>query len=453
MPASRALRGGASAPADPAAGRPATGSLAGRLLRVIFVCYFVVAVGVTAIQVFAEYRLAHRRLEDDIQAMQRTFAPGLADALWSFNGEVLRGILKGIAEMPVVVGVEVRDEHGRLVESLGATGATAAPRRAILDQPFSRSFGLAYLDESGRSHPVGLWTIRSNDGIAFDQVAGTLTVVLINSAVKTLTLWLIFFVVIRRMVGRPLAQVDAFLARLDADNMGTRPLVLRTRGSHELHRLASTLNGLAAKLRRAFDDNAALMRDLQDANATLQDRVAERTRELELLARTDLLTGLYNRRKLDEAIEREAARAREGGRFCVILGDVDHFKAVNDRHGHKVGDVVLVAFAVALRDGLRADDTLGRWGGEEFMALCPDTDLATAVSVAERLRCRMEETALPVAGVRTCSFGVAELQPGESVDGLVMRVDAALYLAKRNGRNRVEASGDGGADDDRRSAA
>ena len=427
-----------------AAGRPDAGgasarSLATRLLRVIFGCYFGVAVAVTAAQMVGEYRSAHRRLEADIQAMERTFGRGLAEAMWSFNTDVLHGILTGIAEMPAVVAVEVRDEHGAVVERVGTD---AARQRSVtsLDQPFDRSFDLVYADESRRTHLVGRWTVRSNDGIAFDQVWDTFVVILINSALKTLTLWGIFFVVIRRMVGRPLDEIGAFVARLDAGSLGAEPLTLRSRGSHELDLLARAFNAMTAKLRGAFDANAALMRDLQDANATLQARVDERTRDLARLARTDQLTGLGNRRDLDEALDREAARAGEGRPLSVILGDIDHFKSINDRHGHAVGDAVLVAFADALRRSLREGDGLGRWGGEEFMVLCPNTGVAAARGVAEALRQRMEELDLPAVGTRTCSFGVAELDPGESVDRMLVRADAALYASKRNGRNRVEAA-------------
>ena len=122
------------------------------------------------------------------------------------------------------------------------------------------------------------------------------------------------------------------------------------------------------------------------------------------------------------------------------MGDVDRFKSINDRHGHKIGDTVLVAFATILGRGLRAEDTVGRWGGEEFMLICPKTDLDTALSIAETTRLRIETTPLPKVGCRTCSFGAATLKPGESVDELVARADAALYESKHQGRNRVAAS-------------
>ncbi|SFL06958.1 GGDEF domain-containing protein [Methylorubrum salsuginis] len=424
-------------------------SLAARLLRVILGCYLVVAVAVTGAQVAMEYRSAHRRLEADVRAMERTFGEGLADALWNFNKGVLRGILRGVDEMPVVTGVEVRDEHGGLLESVG--GSEDGQRwPSLFDRPFERRFDLVYYDENRRPHRVGHWIVRSNDGIALDQVKETLIVILINSLLKTLALLAIFSIVVHRMVGRPLAEIAGFVTQLDIRTLGDRPLQLRSRGNHELHLLAGVFNLMTARLRRAFDDNAVLLRDLQEANATLQARVEERTRDLERLAVTDPLTGLGNRRALDEALAK--AVREEGAGLSLILADIDHFKAINDRHGHAVGDAVLVALAAALGAEARAGDRLGRWGGEEFVILCPATGLAEAQGLAEAMRRRVAETELPGVGQRTCSFGVAERIAGESADGLLARADAALYAAKHNGRDRVETA-DADPAFDRRSAA
>ncbi|NGM35910.1 diguanylate cyclase [Methylobacterium sp. DB0501] len=443
--------GGGPPPRDKAPARDR--ALAGRLMRVIFGCYVVVAVGLTAIQMLVAYRAASQRLQDDVDSLQRTFSPGIEDAMWRYNAEVLRGILAGMHEIPAVVGVEVRDEAGQRVQAIGTFTDPAGKVWHIsrndemkstsgsFGTSFSRTFPVVHTDENGRLYPIGSWTVHSDDSIAIEQVKNTLYVILINSAIKSLMLWFIFYLVIRTMVGRPLGQIRDYLARIDADTLAAPPLTIEAGGRNELHALAGALNTMRDRLRRSFEENAALMRDLREMNATLQDRIAERTRDLEALAHTDLLTGLFNRRKLDEALAEAAEQAGQGGApLSLIIGDVDNFKSVNDRHGHKVGDQVLIAFAALLRDSVRPGDILGRWGGEEFMLLCPGADLATATAIAERLRQRVEGTALPEVGPRTCSFGIATLTPGESTDSLVARADAALYRCKRNGRNRVEAS-------------
>jgi len=120
--------------------------------------------------------------------------------------------------------------------------------------------------------------------------------------------------------------------------------------------------------------------------------------------------------------------------------DIDHFKNINDTHGHTVGDLVLADLAALVQHAIRDTDTLGRWGGEEFMILTPVTTLIDALEFAERLREGIESKFFPVAGQLTCSFGVAEATEGESLEALFHRVDKALYKAKHNGRNRVETA-------------
>ncbi|MBF0126702.1 MAG: diguanylate cyclase [Magnetococcales bacterium] len=162
-------------------------------------------------------------------------------------------------------------------------------------------------------------------------------------------------------------------------------------------------------------------------------------KRIEELSVTDRLTQLYNRLMLDEAFSNEIARA---GRFkhplSVILCDVDHFKSVNDTFGHQVGDEVLVHLAQLLRANVRKFDIPGRWGGEEFLIICPETDTAGAMALAEKLRQAIAAHDFPVVGHKTSSFGVGSLKPNETTNALVHRVDAALYRAKRNGRDRVE---------------
>lgn len=160
---------------------------------------------------------------------------------------------------------------------------------------------------------------------------------------------------------------------------------------------------------------------------------------LERLATIDTLTGLPNRRRLEEASQLQMARVkRYGEKLSVIMIDVDKFKSVNDTHGHQAGDLVLQNVAQVLAATVRESDFVGRWGGEEFMVLCPATRRGDAAIVAEKLRAAVAAHDFPIVGSKTASFGVAELAAGESLDHAVERADSALYRAKENGRNRVE---------------
>jgi diguanylate cyclase (GGDEF)-like protein len=166
------------------------------------------------------------------------------------------------------------------------------------------------------------------------------------------------------------------------------------------------------------------------------DRLVTRLNEL---ARTDVLTNLLNRRAFDERLALELDRARRTSEpFALLLGDIDHFKAINDRYGHPAGDDVIRSVAQILRDALREHDVPGRYGGEEFGILLPDTGAAGAEVLAERVRKRIEAAALSKTAVRaTVSIGIAELDPQDMEYSVwISHADRALYAAKERGRNR-----------------
>ena len=168
-----------------------------------------------------------------------------------------------------------------------------------------------------------------------------------------------------------------------------------------------------------------------------QTQLVEQNRQLERLAVTDQLTGLSNRLRLDQTLEDERLRsARYGTSFCVVLLDIDHFKSVNDRYGHQMGDQVLTGFARVLEAHTREVDVVGRWGGEEFLVICRD-GLDGALLLAEKLRHAVQSHVFALVGKKTASFGVALCRQGETVAEAIARADAALYLAKQGGRNRV----------------
>lgn len=185
------------------------------------------------------------------------------------------------------------------------------------------------------------------------------------------------------------------------------------------------------------DDLTIAQRALAKANMVLKQREAQ----IVEVSLTDALTGIGNRRKLEQALAAEIARVRRtGGTLCALMADLDHFKRVNDRHGHGAGDRVLERFAALLRAQTRPTDIVARYGGEEFAVLLPHTVLEQAVALAERVRGSIAaEKIEPLAEPITASIGAAQLREGEEGDALLDRADAALYDAKRAGRNRVVA--------------
>jgi two-component system cell cycle response regulator len=176
----------------------------------------------------------------------------------------------------------------------------------------------------------------------------------------------------------------------------------------------------------------------------LQQELLEQSRRLETLIFEDALTGLANRRYILAHLGAQVSGARRHGRpVSVAIADIDQFKPVNDRHGHAAGDRVLVAVATALATHIRAEDHLGRLGGEEFLVVLPDTDAAAAERVTDKLRCEVAAASVEHEGEDlgvTVSIGTATWEPGEPPEVLLRRADDALYAAKAAGRDRVHSA-------------
>ena len=190
---------------------------------------------------------------------------------------------------------------------------------------------------------------------------------------------------------------------------------------------------------------ATLSGRMRTDNLTLVT-TASRSLEFEQAASVDALTGLHNRRWLIDAFPRSIRRCeQDGAPLCLVMADIDHFKRLNDEHGHLTGDAVLRAVARRLAESLRSPDLIARYGGEEFAILLPQTDTDEGLRIAERLRQSVQDmplaplTAGTVAGT-TISCGVAPLGLDTSLDNLIATADSALYRAKAGGRNRVDVA-------------
>jgi len=167
------------------------------------------------------------------------------------------------------------------------------------------------------------------------------------------------------------------------------------------------------------------------------------TDELQQMAETDYLTGLYNRSKLTERLTVEIARHQRFNReLSVVLIDVDYFKQTNDTMGHYAGDRLLKSISARIVDTIRSVDVPGRWGGEEFLVICPETDLQGATQLAEKLRQSIGGAPFGELGSKTVSCGVAAVNTDTKLVTLMNRADKALYTAKHAGRNQVAVAPD-----------
>lgn len=211
---------------------------------------------------------------------------------------------------------------------------------------------------------------------------------------------------------------------------------------HSLARMNRALKNMAQKkpdfskrLKRHSDDELGEMVTWFNQ---LSDKLESDYKKIEQLSITDKLTQLYNRTKIDELFQLELSKTRRYEEpLTIVLIDLDHFKQVNDQYGHLVGDQVLQHLSLILKDNVRSTDHLGRWGGEEFIIICPNTNLEQALYSAEKLRNVIAETDFPEVGTKTASFGVASINKDDNEDSVTKRADDCLYMAKEKGRNIV----------------
>jgi two-component system cell cycle response regulator len=231
-----------------------------------------------------------------------------------------------------------------------------------------------------------------------------------------------------------------FIEDEDASNGEAGPTPLR----RDLRFGAQEVGSIAFLPIHAEEEDVALM-DLVAGELGGPIRIVTLVEKTERLASHDALTGLMNRRAFSQAIAREFSQAdRLNIHLSLLLFDIDHFKSINDTHGHQTGDQVLTELGHLLRKATRDYDYPVRWGGEEFVVGLPHVDASTGTKIAERLRAAIEslsiETSAGVAVPVTASIGVATRRPGETLEALVERADRAMYAAKTSGRNRVVAA-------------
>lgn len=236
---------------------------------------------------------------------------------------------------------------------------------------------------------------------------------------------------IGRSIIAPLRKLIGAVERIAAGDLGVE---LPSARDDEIGRLTRAFNQMTDSLRRG-------RAEIEAANQALQ----QQNRLLERLSITDGLTGLYNRRKLDEILSDQLARFRRNHRpFSLLMLDIDHFKPLNDIHGHLVGDEVLVQVASILVQTIRSVDFAARYGGEEFAVVLTETSAAAALDTAERIRAKVAQADYGLAqrrGAVTVSIGVAECRADDAtIDALLARADQALYQAKGDGRDRVHCA-------------
>lgn len=433
-------------------------------IRNRMIVLFIVATTAT-LGAFAAHR--HWLMRQDLQQrFDRTRAEveeglrqSLAAPTWALNVGILRTRLESTLIHPEVTEACIfspdRQEVYAEVDRTTAAGQAAAPCGTPSGHDVLAEvtiFPPDDIDPERRNQPIGTAVVRftrdnMRKALQAAVVQGITEVAVIDVA---LVLLLTFGL---RMVFRPLEHLREALFEL-ASSHGDNLDELARLGRTEFDSVIDGFNRVLHRLKLIIAQRTEAEQAARAANQisseafakiqATQAELVEKNRQLEALSKTDQLTGVYNRRHLDEVLSSALEHTqRDGSLFSIILLDVDRFKTVNDTHGHQIGDQVLIDMANCIRQVKRLTDTVGRWGGEEFLLICPDTGLQDAVLFAERLCNAVAEREFSVTGRMTASLGVACVQDGDTIHGMLSRADKALYRSKELGRNRVEYAADG----------
>jgi diguanylate cyclase (GGDEF)-like protein len=361
-------------------------------------------------------------------------------------------------EQQALPGTEYRHRFPRLMQGFTSV---MVDDRIVSDEWGSFLSGYAPIKHGNGQFLVGI-DMRANEVTAKYQNLR------ISGAVSVLAAIGLAFFLARFLSHRFMVPINLTIARCASVAVGRLDDERIAAQTHdEFDRLIEAFNDMLESLSASEQKTRAALASLNQAKEELEIRVRQRTQDLKeahdqlsrevaerLVAQEalqeaavlDPLTRLYNRRALQEKLENEAARSRRNLRpFVLILVDLDRFKSLNDSFGHDAGDNILMETALRMKSMIRRQDMIARWGGDEFVILLVETELKGGGIVAEKIRSRIADEPYYFAGQDihlTASFGIAPYGGEPDLDRVIHAADSALYKAKRNGRNRVEAGGE-----------
>jgi len=399
----------------------------------ILLIYLLVTSVVTAIHFLIEIETEKKLLKTELKALTHATNRSITNALWDMNHIQIEAEANALISFPIVKAVKITDNKNITLTQMSSDYICKSCEDSFLVETHIEK------ELFNKKVYLGKVLLYSNFEVVLNRVKVNFTLILFSALIKSALLVILFIIAFRKYLSTPLESIVTQIDNVDIDNLQKNRIEYESKYANELTVLKNSVNEMLEKIEEQFDS-------LQENEKILQEKVKQRTKELEqknkeleTLAITDSLTSLFNRRKLDEKLRNELLRAqRIKNDFSVVMLDIDHFKRVNDTYGHQVGDMVLVELAKLLKEVTREIDIVGRWGGEEFLIICPGTDLKGLIKLADSLQEIIQRHAFPTVKEITASLGITVYNYDDDINSIVSRVDKALYKAKVNGRNRVE---------------
>lgn len=402
-------------------------SISTLMLQRIIALAVVCLIGIGGFEVWLDRQKQEKQFFNIMGLIVETSSRALAHAIWDIDRDVLLNHVQRLTEIEAVGFVRIRIETTGEVITSGRSGIGE-------DVP---SYQAVIYSPDAKHQPLGTIEVWADKAYHRNMLWESQKHVIPGYLIFTVLMCFTVAWVMRRDLGMPLRQIADFVRNLKPEQLN-QPLQIRRPDRVRADEIDMVMQGFQ-HLQHALD------RHIKDLDGLVKERTSELSSlvdEVKRLSQLDVLTGVYNRRAMELRLPMDIERsARYGRPFSAIFVDIDHFKRINDQHGHAVGDEVLKDVAKRLQHSLRANlDWMVRFGGEEFVIFLPETDLSHATEAANRLA-QMVRSA-PWRSDRlelelTCSFGVAQYRRGDTMDSLLERADGLLYQAKHQGRDRV----------------
>lgn len=409
-------------------------SLSNQLLISILGIYALITLAVTVVHVVIEYTYTKENIKHELIRIAHIFEPALQTAIWNLNDEQLQSIAKGMNEMPLIYGITIIDPNNNILYQKEQNKFTPTK-----DSELIYTFPLYQMLDGNKIFLANVTLYSSNQAI-FERLKVGLAMLFLNAMIKSLALVILFYAAFRKYLETPLNALMYQISNLKTEKKSF--IDVKWTRINELSTLQNKFNGL---LKHIYAEEERRIEMIQNQNKRLELLVQERTSELEILnqelrklATTDALTQIANRSALDTVLKQSIAEFKRYQRaFCVVIIDIDFFKKINDTYGHLAGDTVLKSVAQLIKSQIRSVDTVGRWGGEEFMIVYREIECQGGSTLAENIRQSVENHLFEGIECITISLGVAQYRSGTTVEELLKQADAALYHSKENGRNQV----------------